>query len=90
MLAISPVSNSRTGGAGRQHFEGGGFWGGFADGASVGVGLALGFVVGFGFGGGGVYGACPVLGAWPSTLAAGGKLSALVPASTPCITARQV
>ena len=56
----------------------------------VGVGFGVGFLVFFGFGGGGAYGAWPVAGASPSTLAAGGKVSEGCPSSTADMIARQV
>jgi len=49
----------------------GGAWLGV--GVCTGVGVAL--LVFFGLGGGGTYGAWPLEGAFPSTLAAGGKVS---------------
>ena len=56
----------------------------------VGVAFGVGFLVFFGFGGGGTYGAWPVDGASPSTLAAGGKVSEGRPSSTADMIARQV
>jgi hypothetical protein len=68
----------------------GGAWVVGVDRVGFGFGFGVAFAVAFGVGGGGVYGVWPWSGAFPSTLAGGGKVSTSVPSRIACMMARQV